>query len=395
MLSLLLPILDLLLLALLVGLLSRSALAQELPAFWSDPVFFAHQPDHAALAVDLLAFSQWDHGGDPLVDEGFRYEAISVEAKLKAADRVYPRGAAVVAYLQNNPLITLPSSIVNAHVSSASTDFVTLDALLAVDITSADDKWRISPGAFYHHQWAYIAGGLDLDVRRVFAGGDTTLRLAWAGRYAMLHQVHWDGTPVNDDTRITNNFIFSWTQVISPTVITQLGLQYTHQSGLLNSTLNFVGLYNSAGEPVQLVDEVLPRIRNRGQISLRTRYAPSVGTGYGLDMSVYYDDWALLNVALEPNLEVPIGGSRLRFWYLLADQKATKYFTPNPLTVETYMTQNSNLGSFFLMSPGMLLLVPLNPLPAPRWMLRAAVLGFYRTDRIYGVGGSLGVSVEW
>ena len=82
----------------------------------------------------------------------------------------------MVAYLQNDPLKLLPSTIANAHVTSASTDFVTLDASLAADSVSADGKWIISPGFFYHHQWAYMADGLDLDVRRIFAGGDTVLR---------------------------------------------------------------------------------------------------------------------------------------------------------------------------------------------------------------------------
>jgi hypothetical protein len=301
-----------------------------------------------------------------------------------------------VSYLQNNPLITLPDTIVNSHVTSASTDFVTLDSFLAVDITTADEKWRFTPGLFYHHQWAYIARGIDLEVSHVMAGGDTTLRLAWAGRYASLQQVNWDGSPVVGDTRFTNNVIFSWTQVLSRSLIAALGLQYTRQDGLLSSTLQFVGLYNSAGEPVELVDEVLPRVRNRGQINLRGRYAPSVGTSVGLDVSVYYDDWALFNVAAEPNLEVPIfGGARLRMWYVIADQKATKYFTATPTTVAPYMTQNSNLGSFIFQSPGILALIPLDKGPGTRWMLRTAVVGFYRSDRIFGVGGNLGVSVEW
>jgi len=395
MLNLLLPMLNLALLALLLLVLSRSARAQEILPYWNGPTFFSQQPEHASVALDLLAFSQWDYGGNPFVDEGFRYEAASLEIKLKQTDHVYTHGAAVVSYLQNNPLITLPPSIVNSHVSSASTDFVTLDAFLAADITTADYQWRIIPGLFYHHQWAYIAYGVDLDLRRVLAGGDATIRLAWAGRYAVLRQVHWDGSPVEGDHRITNNIILGWSQVLSSKLITEFGLQYTLQDGLLNSTLNFVGLYNAEGEPVQLVDEILPRARNRGQINLRGRYTPSVGTSFGLDMSVYYDDWALLNLAVEPNVEVPLfGAPRLRLWCLVADQKATRYFAEMPQTVQPYMTQNSNLGSFYLISPGMLLLVPLSQ-GSSRWMMRGGVLGFYRSDHIYGVGGDLGVSVEW
>jgi hypothetical protein len=387
--------LNLLLVALVVLVLSRPAIAYELPGFNWDPFFYGDHPDHG-VALDLLFFSQWDNGGNPLVDEGFRYEGLSVELKLKASDQFYFRGGAVVAYLQNNPLMTLPPSVANPDVTSASTDFVTLDSFIASDITLRGNCLTLSPGLFYHHQWAYMAFGVDLEARCLLAGGDAVLRVAYSGRFARLSQVHWDGSPVEDDTRITNNFIVGFTQFLSPQVITYVGLQYTRQSGLLNSTLNFVGLYNSAGEPVLLVDEVLPRLRNRGQLSLRGRYTPSVGTGIGIDTSLYYDDWGLFNVAAEANFETPFAsGNRFRAYVLVADQKQARYFTPTPQVSAPYMTQNSNLGSFVLVSPGMLMLFPLNKGPGPQWMLRGLLLGFYRTDRIYGLGASLGVRVDW
>ncbi|HUB08905.1 MAG TPA: DUF3570 domain-containing protein [Myxococcales bacterium] len=396
MLSLALPLLDLLALCLLLLVLARSALAQEAPVSSPSSLFLVHQPDRY-VAVDLLAFSQWDPGGgDPLVDEGFRYEALSVDARFKVTDDVYVRGTAVVAYLQNDPLLTLPNSIANAHVTSASTDFVTLDSSLATDLISPDGKWIFSPGFFYHHQWAFLVGGMDLDLRHVMAGGDAVLRLGYNGRYASIHQVKWDGSPVYGDDRITNNAVLSWTQVLSPKLVANVGLQYTNQTGLLSSTLQFVGLYDAAGQPVELVDEVLPRERNRGQLDLRARYTPSVGTSFGLDLSGYYDDWDLLNLAIEPSFETPIwGGARLRVWYRLSDQKGTRYFDPTPQTVQPYMTQNSNLGTWVDQSPGMLVLVPLGERGGAQWLLRASLLGFYRTDRIFGAGGSLGFSVEW
>jgi len=39
--------------------------------------------------------------------------------------------------------------------------------------------------------------------------------------------------------------------------------------------------------------------------------------------------------------------------------------------------------------------VPLGERKGGQWMLRASALGFYRSDRVFGVGGSLGFSVEW
>jgi hypothetical protein len=392
---LLLPLLNLLFLAVLVALLSRSARAAEVPSYvLPDPFFSIYPPDHA-ISLDLLLFSQFDNGGNPLVAEGFRYEGLMLDVRMRESDQVYTRGTAVVAYLQNDPLMTLPPNVTNAHVTSASVDFVTLDAALTVDVTSPDRNWVISPGVFYHHQWAYLAGGVDLEVRRILAGGDTTLRLAYAGRYAELSQAHWDGSAIYDDTRLTNNYIFGWTQILSPHLVTYLGLQYTRQSGLLYSTLQFVGLENPDGQ-ITLVNEVLPRLRNRGQVSARVRYTPSVGTSLGLDASFYDDDWGLKNVAAEPNFETPVfHGARLRLWYMLSKQWATRYFIPHPMVAQQYMTQNSNLGTFLYHGPGLWLMVPLNTGPGLRWMVRGSVLGFYRTDNIWGLGGSLGVVTEW
>jgi len=225
--------LNLLLLALVVALLSRSARADELPSFVLPDPFFSIYPPDRAVALDLLFFSQGDHGGDPLVNEGFNYEGLMLDFRFRNSDQVYTRGTAVVAYLQNDPLKEVPVSVANSHLTSASVDFVTLDAAVTVDLTTADRNWRYSPGAFYHHQWAYLAGGVDLEIRRILAGGDTTFRVAYAGRYARLSQVHWDGSADNIDQRWTHNFIAGWTQVLSPHFLTYLGLQYSRQSGLL------------------------------------------------------------------------------------------------------------------------------------------------------------------
>jgi hypothetical protein len=395
MLNLLLPLANLLVVVFAVAMLLRPAraFAYDLPALAGWDPFFANRPDHE-VAFDLLFFSQWDEGGNPLVDEGFRYEGLSLEFKFKQNDSIYYRGSAVVAYLQNQPLMTLPPTISNPNVSAASTDFVTLDAFLATDFTLLNTCWTLSPGLFYHHQWAYIAAGVDLDTRCILADGNAVLRMAYSGRLAWLKQVHWDGSDVTPDTRLTNNFIFGLTQVLSPSFIGYVGLQYTYQNGLLDSTLNFVGLYNSAGQPVELVDEVLPRTRSRGQLNLRGRYVPSVGTSAGLDLSVYYDSWAIFNAAVEPNVEFSLGRARLRLWCYVADQRGTKYFYAMPQYAAPYMTQNSNLGTFVLISPGTYFLLPLNS-GSPTWMLRAMMLGFYRTDYVSGLGGTLGASVEW
>jgi hypothetical protein len=389
--------LNLLLVVLMLALvLASRAWAQEAPRLEPLPALYAQQRPDFSLGLDLHAFSQADHGGNPLVDEGFTYQAVGLDFRARLSERLSSRGSGTLAYLHNAPLLTLPATVANAHVTSASLDFTTLDAALAVDWTSADGRWGVSPGAFYHHQWAYLSGGLDLDVRHTLEGGNTTLRLAYNGRLAQLRQRHWDGTPNQVDSRLTHNVIVGWTRNVSASLVASVGAQYTRQDGLLHSTLQFVGLAEASGAPVLLVNEELPRTRNRVQLNLRGRFTPQPGTSVGLDLSGYYDDWALLSLALEPSLEVPLPAEvRLRVWYRLAGQQATRYFAARPTETAPFITQNSNLGSFLMHSPGATLLVPLSADQGTRWLLRVSVLGFSRSDALLAFGGSAGVSAEW
>ena len=381
---------------LLLLLLAAPARAEEPGRAQESGQRFPATPAPYTIALDLFAFTQVDQGGNPLVAEGFRYQAVGLELKGRLSEQVGLRATGVLAALNNDPLPSLPATIVNPNVTSASFDFTTLDATLSLDWTSADREWTVTPGFFYHHQWAYIAGGLDLEVRRVLAGGDAVLRASYSGRYAGLRQKHWDGAPVVDDVRLTHNAVLGWTQNLSPSLVVSAGLQYTRQDGLLHSTLQFVALRDATGAPVRLVDEVLPRVRNRVQLNLRGRYTPLPGLGVGLDLAGYLDDWDLLNLAIEPSVETPLpDGMRLRAWYRLAGQNATRYFTTSPDPAQRYRTQNASLGAFLLHGPGATLLIPLAKAEDPRWLLRVSVLGFHRSDEVFGVGGTMGVSAEW
>jgi hypothetical protein len=331
------------------------------------------------------------------VAEGFHYQALGLELRLPAGARGAIEGSATLAFLQNDPLRRLPESLGGANVTSASADFITLDSAFRLELTSGDGGWVLVPGLFYHHQWAYIAGGLDLEIRRVLAGGDSVLRASYGGRLAQLNQRHWDGSGSTFDNRLSSNFLLSFTQTISPSLVAAASLQYTRQGGLLHSTLKFVAVYDAGGAPVLLTDEVLPGTRDRWQLNLRGRYSPRLGRSFGLDLSAYRDDWGIREAAVEPSLEtpVPMGGARARAWYRVAVQQASRYFEERPRAVLPYATQDPSLGSFVLQSAGVLLLIPLRSAGRASWVLRVTVLGFHRSDRIQALGGSAGVAAEW
>ncbi len=389
------------LLLLIVGLVwAREALAD--PPI--DSRFSAHQPVFS-IDLDLSIFGQLDEdSGNRLAAEGFRYQSLGLEPRYRASDQVTLRGQAVGAFINNALPPASVRSVPRALVTSSSADFLTLDSMISVDWASQNRDWLVTGSAFYHHQWAYIGFGGDLDVRRSLNAGNTVLRAGYSGRYADLRGKSWkDPAWVRDgpvDFRASHNLMLGWTQNLSPSLVVSAGLQYTRQDGLLHNRLQYVGLFDSAGQLTGLVDEQLPRTRNRAQLNLRGRYSPVVGLSLGLDLSGYVDDWDLLNLAVEPSVELPLAPwLRLRAWYRLSGQQQTRFFVgtidKQAAAQLPFITQDSSLASFLMHSPGVTTLFLLPGTGEPRWTLRVSVLGFARSDRVFAVGASAGVGAEW
>ena len=352
--------------------------------------------DDNFVALDTYVFRQQDGGGNPYQGEGLSYVSGGFDLRVATSDNTAIRANAVVAYLHNDPVPALPGTITNADLTTASPDFTTLDTSISLDITFGGGTWVFSPSLFYHHQLGYLAGGGDLGLKHFAAGGDTVLAFNYSGRIGKWSQARWDGEPFEVDFRATHNLLLTWTQHLSADWILMAGFQYTHESGLLHSTLQYVVLFDEALIPRLLIDENLPRERNRFQFNLRSKYSPRVGTSIGLDASVYADDWDILHGAWEPNFETPIGyRMRLQLWYRLSIQQQTKYFSAMPKTVPAHVTQDSDLASFVMHSPGAGIVAPLAVLSLPRWYGRFALYGFYRDDGIFTVGSTMGFMTRW
>jgi hypothetical protein len=346
------------------------------------------------VAIDLYAFAQGDERGNPLKAEAFDYGAMRVDLKMRMTPVVSFRFNASVARLRNAELQRVPSTVQNARVTSASTEILTLDSSIGVDIDLKDSPWHISPSGYYHHQNDFVSSGGDLAITRELAGGDTVLGVTYSFRIASPLIRRWNGRNDGRDISVSNNLVLSWTQTLSPSWLLSLNVQGTRQSGWLSEGYNYVALFNERGAPIKLVDEVLPRERHRAQLNARLRYTPLQGLVLGVDLSGYVDDWSVRQLAVEPSLELPLSRAiRWRLWYRLAYQTASRYYDERPLTETRYRTQDGDLGSFLLHSPGTLLTLPVGEEQV--WVARIGLYGYVRNDGIYGLGADLGMGLEW
>lgn len=348
-------------------------------------------------SLDLTVFSQGDDGGDPHKAEGLDYYGLRVASRVRVSDEVELRASVAAAVLANEDAAPAPRTVTGVTITSASSTTVTLDATAAVDVRPAGSGTTLSAGAFYHHQFGFIGGGLDLGVAQELAGGDTVLDASFSLRGAGLKLRMWDGQYLGWTYQSTYNLALSVTQTVSPSVVVAVGAQYSRHWGTLAETFNFVVLHDPTGTPRELVNEALPDERHRGQVNARVRFTPSVGTSIGLDASFYGDDWGVLHGAAEPSVETTLPWDlRLRVWGRVSWQRASRYFDDGAQEPVRYATQDPDLGNFVMLSPGVLVIVPLGASSEElSWETRVAVFGFYRTDQIYAVGSSAGVVATW
>lgn len=356
----------------------------------------AAEPNGQA-SLDLTIFTQGDEGGDPHKAEGLDYHGVRLGARVRVSDEVTLRASAVGALLVNDDPKPAPPTVSGVTITSASTNTLTLDASAGADIRPDGSGATLSAGAFYHHQYGFIVFGLDFGYSQEVAGGDTVLGTTFGVRAAWPKKRMWDGDFYGWSRQVTYNLMAGVTQNLSPSVVVGLSAQLTRQHGYLADPLNYVVLFDEAGAPRALVDEELPGERTRGQVNARLRVTPSLGTSFGLDLSFYGDDWGILHGAAEPSFEVLLPlDVRLRLWTRVAVQRASRHFVEAPEQAPQYVTQDSDLGSFVSVEPGVLTIIPLGASPEElSWDTRIAVFGFYRTDALFAVGSTAGVSASW
>ncbi len=342
-------------------------------------------------ALDVHVFAQGDEGGNPYMREAFQYYGVRFAVTLPPRRRLGMRANSAFAVLSNDPPQAIPATVQNATTTSSSPTQNIFDVSVLVDAVLGKGKWTVSPGVYYHNQEDFGAAGGDLGFSGELSGGDTVLTFNYSFRAAFRKVVYWDSSHRGRDNQWTHNLLIGWTQTLSPDWILGLSAQFTRQDGLLIEPYNYVTLLDDRGVPVRLADEILPRRRNRGQLNARTRWSPRVGVSLGLDASVYLDDWLIYHGAIEPNVSFPLPSPvRWRLWYRFSMQRATRYFQKSPTAEHRYQTQDSDLATFLMHSPGLSVFILLHEGRTAAWHLNLAVFGFYRDDGVMAGGVTAG-----
>jgi hypothetical protein len=351
------------------------------------------------VSIDMSWFAQSDGGGNPAQREGVRYLGGRAFVKAKVLDELTLRGSVAVAKLEDGGTdegLKNKASITNANLTQASKDQQPVTVNLYADIEPAETELKITPGVYFFDQSDFSAAGGSLDLSIELAGGDTTPFVGFEFRLGEIELDYWDGTKRGDDDQKTFSFLIGVTQVLSPKVVTSLSAQYVHQQGYLSDPVNRLALYNAGGTPILLIDERLPRRRDRVQVNGRIRYSLAVGWSLGLDASGYADSWSVSNGALEPSLETRFFDdiAVVRFWYRVVLQDATKYFRDEPIREYRYQTGDSDLGDFISHGVGVLISLKL-PLRKLIPELHGSLFYYGRTDRVEGLQVSAGVTVRF
>ena len=356
---------------------------------------WAQEGEHS-ISLDIYAFSQGDDGGDEYREEGFDYFAWALEMRFTLSEWFALELNGTLGYIVSEPIAELPDTVTNrAELTGASEELLTLDTAATLVISPPALDWRFSPSFYFHHQHGYLVLGGDLGVAGDLADGDTALSASYGFRIVRPVERSWQGHFPPRDRLLTHNVLFGWTQTLSPSWIVALGLQYTRQDGLLHSTLQYVTLFDEGGAPVELIDEVLPRVRNRFQVNARARYTPLLGLSVGLASSFYADDWGILHGAVRPSVELPLTARiRWQLWYRLSLQSGVEHHEERPTEARRYRTQDSDLMGFSMHSPGTTVTIPLGGEPIA-WTIRVSGYGFYRGDDVYGGGATMGVLAAW
>ena len=345
--------------------------------------------------LDLYFFSQHDGGGQPYRNEGMYYGGLRLAIDHALTPALGIGFDAGLSMIDNAAPAVLPAPIDRALTTQGSPLIITLDTQLIFRYHPPTAPWTLVAGPYYHHQRHFISLGLDAQVDLSLAGGDTTLALGTSERIAWTKPHRFDGLWGPYDTLWSHNVTAAWTQNLTPEWLISLGGQVTVQRGPLSDQFNYVVLYDDEDHPVSLGHEQLPRERDRWQLNLRTRVSPALGVSLGLDASGYTDTWKLLHGALEPSVEFPLATDfRLRLWYRFVAQSGARYVHLHPLTNVAEQTQDADLATWTMHSPGFIFHFPMGG-SSPRWVGRVTGFAFFRSDGISALGADFGFSAQW
>ncbi len=253
------------------------------------------------------------------------------------------------------PDTTVTLGYVADVVSSASVDVVSQASATTIhdtrqqasaSVAQTIGSLKLHGGYSYSHENDYLSNSLNAGLDQELFDKNTTLSLGYS---VSLNDVGRAGD-LNFSRGLDNHGVSaSWTQIVSPTLVTQLTYELGYASGFQSSPYRFVPVrMNIDAAPEFWVMETDPDTRMRNAFVLGVNRAIGDDSSVQADYRYYFDDWGITShtlglryfTHLTHHLELRL---RERFY----TQGSASFYQENYTTVTKYITFDRELSSLW------------------------------------------------
>ena len=214
---------------------------------------------------------------------------------------------------------------------------------IALGLTQLFGAWTATGGYSFSRENDYLSNTLNGGVQRDLFDKNTTLAFG----YGVSLNTVGRANDMNFSRSLTSQHVStSWTQVVSPRLITQLTYELGNESGFQSSPYRFVPIRASVdATPEFWVAETDPDTRWRHALVLGANHAVGKDDAVQADYRIYHDTWGITShtigaryfVHLTPRLELRL---RERFY----TQDAASFYQESYSAPEKYVTYDRELS---------------------------------------------------
>ena len=205
---------------------------------------------------------------------------------------------------------------------------------------------KLHGGFLFSHENDYLSNSLNVGLDKEAFDKNTTFTAGYAVNLNTVGRRDDD----NFSRSLTNqSFSLAWTQIVTPTFLTQLTYELGYANGFQSSPYRFVPIRPTLdATPEMWVMETDPDTRYRHAVVLGVNRALGDSASIQADYRIYHDTWGItshtvgarLFTHLTPSLELRL---RERFY----TQNSASFYQDNYTAVEQYMAFDRELSSLW------------------------------------------------
>lgn len=254
-----------------------------------------------------------------------------------------------------SPDTTVTLAYVADVVSSASVDIVSQASATTIHDTRQQASASLSHtlgatklrgGYSYSHENDYMSNSLDVGIDQELFDKNTTLSLGYSLNLNTVGRANDD----NFSRSLDNHGVSaSWTQIVSPTLVTQLTYELGYASGFQSSPYRFVPIRPSLdAAPEMWVMETDPDTRFRHAIVLGANRAIGDDSSIQGDYRYYFDTWGITSHTIGARYFTRLTKSlELRLRERFYTQGSASFYQENYTAIAKYMAFDRELSSLW------------------------------------------------